>query len=83
MKIYNYNGTSRNRIGDKVRELRKAEGLSQKDLAARLQTEGYDFTDVTILRIEKGQRFVPDYEVVLIAKCFHVSTDYLLGVSDR
>ncbi|MCD7883326.1 MAG: XRE family transcriptional regulator, partial [Lachnospiraceae bacterium] len=39
--------------------------------------------DVTILRIEKGARFVPDYEIVLLAQYFHVSTDYLLGVSDK
>ena len=59
MKIY-WNGESKNIIGNKVKELRKAQGISQKMLTARLQTEGFEFTDLTILRIEQGKRFVPD-----------------------
>lgn len=81
MKIY-WNGYSKNIVGEKLRTLRKAQGISQKTLAARLQTEGFEFTDLTILRIEQGKRFVPDYEIVAIANYFHVSTDYLLGISD-
>ena len=51
MKIY-WNGQSKNIIGTRVKELRKAQGISQKTLATRLQTEGFEFTDLTILRIE-------------------------------
>ncbi len=82
MKIY-WNGESKNIIGNKVKELRKAQGISQKMLAARLQTEGFEFTDLTILRIEQGKRFVPDYEIVAIASYFHVSADYLLGIEGK
>lgn len=57
MKIY-WNGQSKNIIGTRVKELRKAQGISQKTLAARLQTERFEFTDLTILRIEQGKRFV-------------------------
>ena len=39
--------------------------------------------DLTILRIEQGTRFVPDYEVVAIADFFNVSCEYLLGVTDE
>ena len=81
MKIY-WNGQSKNIIGTRVKELRKAQGISQKTLATRLQTEGFEFTDLTILRIEQGKRFVPDYEIVAIANYFHISTDYLLGLTD-
>lgn len=81
MKIY-WNGKSKNIIGDRLKALRKSQGISQKTLAARLQTEGFEFTDLTILRIEQGKRFVPDYEIVAIANYFHVSTDYLLGLTD-
>ena len=70
MKIY-WNGQSKNIIGTRVKELRKAQGISQKTLAARLQTEGFEFTDLTILRIEQGKRFVPDYEIVAIANYFN------------
>ncbi len=33
----------------------------------------------TTLPIEKGQRFVPNYKIALIAKFFNVTTDELLG----
>lgn len=78
MKIY-WNGDSKNIIGKKVNELRKKQHISQRTLAARLTLSGTEFTELTILRIEKGLRFVPDYEIVVIADYFHVSTDYLLG----
>ncbi|MDY3997769.1 MAG: helix-turn-helix transcriptional regulator [Blautia sp.] len=70
---------SKNRIGKRVRELRTNKHLSQKALAEQLQLAGYDFNDLTILRIEQGTRFVPDYEVVAIAEYFNVSCEYLLG----
>lgn len=82
MKIY-WNGKEKNIIGNKVKELRTAQGISQRTLAARLQTEGFEFTDLTILRIEQGKRFVPDYEIVAIANYFRVSTDFLLGITDE
>ena len=61
-------------------ELRTERKLSQKALAEQLQLAGYEFSDLTVLRIEKGTRFVPDYEVVALAEFFHVSCDYLLGM---
>ena len=60
-------------------ELRTERKLSQKALAEQLQLAGYEFSDLTVLRIEKGTRFVPDYEVVALADFFHVSCEYLLG----
>ncbi len=77
MKIY-WNGSSKNIIGDKVKQLRKESHLTQKELAAKLQLEGHDFSDLTILRIEQGKRFVPDYEVVILANFFKITTDELL-----
>ena len=64
-------------------ELRTERKLSQKALAEQLQLAGYEFSDLTVLRIEKGTRFVPDYEVVALAEFFHVSCEYLLGVQDE
>ena len=42
---------SKNRIGQRVKELRKAHNLTQKTLADKLQLAGYDFNDLAILRI--------------------------------
>ena len=73
---------SKNRIGQRVKELRKAHNFTQKTLAAKLQLSGYDFNDLEILRIEQGTRFVPDYEVFALAEVFNVSCEYLLGLTD-
>ena len=73
---------SKNRIGQRVKELRKAHNLTQKTLAAKLQLAGYDVNDLAILRIEQGTRFVPDHEVVALAEVFNVSCEYLLGLTD-
>ena len=73
---------SKNRIGQRVKELRKAHNLTQKTLAAKLQLAGYDFNDLAILRIKQGTRFIPDYEVVALAEVFNVSCEYLLGLTD-
>jgi len=79
MKIY-WNGNSKNIIGERVKVLRTDAGLTQKALAEKMQLLGYEFNDLTILRIEQGKRFVPDYEVVAFAKYFNVSAEYLLGL---
>ena len=77
MKIY-WNGVSKNIIGENVKKLRTSAKLTQKELAEKLQLEGYEFSDLTILRIEQGKRFVPDYEIVALADYFGVTTDELL-----
>ena len=63
MKIY-WTGTSKNIVGEKVRELRHAQKLTQKGLAEKLQLIGFEFSDLTILRIVSdcdrgGRRSVP------------------------
>ena len=82
MKIY-WNGDAKNIIGPRVKELREKVGLSQEALAGKLSLQGTDFSALMILRIEKGQRFVPDYELLALAEYFKVSTDYLLGRTEQ
>lgn len=81
IKIYwNKETNSKNIIGQRVKELHTERQLSQKALAEKLQLAGFEFNDLTVLRIEQGTRFVPDYEVVALAKFFNVSCLYLLGI---
>lgn len=79
MKIYDYNG-KKNICGDRVRAARKNLGLSQENLAARLQTEGVNIERDSISRIEIGTRFVADFELVILCKVLSVSANYLLGI---
>ena len=81
MKIY-WTGDSKNIIGPKLKELRTKLGLSQDKLASQLQLHGIEYSALTVLRIEKGERFVPDYEIVDLAKFFNLTTDELLNLNE-
>lgn len=81
MKIYNFNG--RNNIsGERVREARQKKRLSQSELAARMQVEGVLVERDSISRIEIGTRFIPDYELPVLARALGVSVEWLLGMKD-
>ena len=77
MKIYDYNG-SKNICGNRVKIARRKLGLTQSDLAARLQVFGILIERDSVSRIEIGTRFVADYELRAIAKILKVSIDWLL-----
>ena len=77
IRIY-WTGNAKNIIGSKVRALRTERHLTQAALAEQMQLLGIDCTDLTILRIESGKRFVPDYEIKALAKVLQVSYEYLL-----
>lgn len=81
MKIYDYNG-KKNISGERVREARLKKHLSQSDLAAKLQVEGIVIERDSISRIEIGTRFIPDYELPVLAKVLGVSVEWLLGMVD-
>ena len=57
MKIYDYNG-KKNICGERIREARLKQRLSQSDLAARVQVEGVIMERDSISRVEIGTRFV-------------------------
>lgn len=78
MKIYSYYG-KKNISGDKIREARVIQRLSQSDLAARLQVEGVTLERDSISRIEIGTRFVSDYELKIFAKVLNVDVEWLLS----
>lgn len=77
MKIYDYNG-KKNLCGNRIRQARLKQRLSQYELAAKLQTEGVSIEQDSISRIEIGTRFVADYEVKVLAKVLNVPVQWLL-----
>lgn len=50
-----------------MKELRKALKISQRELSDRLQVVGLDIDKNAVQRIESGQRFVTDIEILAIA----------------
>ncbi|MDR0854473.1 MAG: helix-turn-helix domain-containing protein [Clostridiales Family XIII bacterium] len=81
-KIKAQDGTN-NRCGKMIMQLRlnQEPPLSQRKLATKLQTLGYDVDHHFIRRIENGERFVTDIELQIFAEFFNVSADDLLGKS--
>ena len=79
MKIYDFDG-KKNICGKRVKEARKKLGLSQDDLAARLQVSGVIIERNSISRIESGARFVADYELLALSSILKVTPSYLLGL---
>ena len=57
MKIYDYHG-KKNVCGDRVRDARQKQRLTQEDLAAKLQIAGVIMERDSVSRIEIGTRFV-------------------------
>lgn len=84
MKAFWYNENRKNVCGIKVRQLRKEKKLSCKDLEIRAVLAGYDFlTQNTITKIELGIRFVPDYEVAILAELLDTRIENLLYIEDN
>lgn len=78
MKIYDYNG-KKNICGERIREARVKQRMSQADLAARMQVQGIIIERDSISRVEIGTRFIADYELLAFAKALRVEVEWLLG----
>ena len=61
-----------NICGERVRLARERYGLSQEELAAKIQLNGHSLTQKAISRIEMGLRVVPDFEIPLLASALNV-----------
>ena len=53
--------------------------MSQRMLAEQLQLYGVDVDKNAVQRIESGQRFVTDIEIIALCKIFKISCDELLN----
>ena len=71
-------GTKKNMIGDKVKELRETRKMSQKDLSVMLELMGVYVCRGSISRIEDKSRTVTDIELFAIAKALEVDISELL-----
>ena len=77
MKIYDFDG-KKNISGERIHQARTTLRLSQADLAARMQVSGVSIEREAISKIETGDRFVTDYELMVFAKVLGVSMAWLL-----
>lgn len=76
----NKNDTLNNISGKNIKRIRleQVPRLSQRALADKLQIQGIDLDKNAVQRIESGQRFVTDIELLAFSKVLNVSLDVLL-----
>ncbi len=65
-------------FGNRLKSLRTAAGYTQSELAQKL-----NITKSVVSYYELQERTPSPEVIVRIAKIFHVSTDYLLGVDNK
>lgn len=63
-------------LSDRIKQLREQAGISQSELARRL-----DVTRSSVNAWEMGLSAPTTQYIVAMAKMFHVSSDFLLGLS--
>jgi len=66
-----------NLFAQRLLQLRKQAGLSQKELGKVIGV-----SNKAICTMETGTRETTFEKLMLLAEFFHVSTDYLLGITD-
>ena len=67
-----------NICGKRVALFRTELGISQRELADRMQLAGLDMDKNAIQRIEVGKRFVTDIEIIGLAKVLNTTVETLL-----
>ena len=61
----------------RIRDLREDKGLSQQEVAKILKTTQQQYS-----KIEMGKSDISGEKLILLAKFYNVSVDYLLGLID-
>lgn len=65
------------RMGSRLARLRQEKGLTQEQLAARLQVQGCDLTRSALAKIEVGQRHLYPDEIKALTEVLAVSYEQL------
>ncbi len=80
-KIKAADGTN-NVTGKRIAEIRKSKMLSQRKLATKMQLLGFDVDHYFIRRVENGERFVTDIDLVIFSRALEVPISDMLSAQD-
>lgn len=72
-----YNGKL-NAIGDKIKEYRIKNNMTQKELSEKLQLYGIDLNKNSLQKVERGDRIIKEYELAVFCEVLNVSADEIL-----
>lgn len=68
-----------NLTGEKIAQIRKSKKLSQRKLAAKMQLLGFDVDHYFIRRVENGERFVTDIDLVIFSRALETPLEDILA----
>ena len=77
MKIRKKESGAANMVGKRIEQLRKAQGIKQKDFIARIQIMGCDMNPTSYSKLEGQLRSATDREIYVIAKILNVKIEAL------
>ena len=77
-----YYKNHKNIIHARLREAREAQGMSQEQLAAKLQLLHISIDQRAISKIERDERLVTDYELKYLCRVLNVKESWLLESED-
>jgi transcriptional regulator with XRE-family HTH domain len=69
----------RNFIGKHIKRIREEQGLTQEQLAIRIEMAGWQVDRFVVSKIERGDRQLSDVETRTIAQALKVSVSRLFG----
>ena len=72
-----------NVVGKYIKKIREQQGLTQEQLAIRIEMAGWQVDRFIVSKIERGDRQVSDVEAGLIAQALGVSVSGLFGEADE
>jgi len=73
---------SNNLCGKKIAQIRKNQKISQRKLATKMQLLGFDVDHYFIRRVENGERFVTDIDLVIFSRALEVPISEMLSADD-
>lgn len=76
------NKNTEKKIGENLRALRERKGLTQDEVAAKLQLLGCDITRSAVAKIEVGQRHLYPDEIVLLKQILDVEYDEIFKLDN-
>ena len=68
------------KVGNNIRKIREARGMTQDTLAAKLQLSGCDITRSAVAKIEVGQRHLYPDEIILIRKILNTTFEAIFEI---
>ena len=75
------NITTEKKVGGNIKKLREKAGLTQEQVAARLQINGCDITRSAVAKIEVGQRHLYPDEIILLKEILSATYEEIFDVN--